>query len=1332
MTFPPPPAFLPFPGEPPVPWTRWHESFETYFLALGLTEVSDGRKRAILVHCLGIEGQRILATLGTAKKYADCVTLLAGHFAAPQSVILRRILFRQRRQRPGESVHQYVADLRGMASLCKFGALQDEMIRDQLAEHTNSPRIREKLIMSKDDLTLNRAVEISFQIESAEGLATQLARASSPPPTLKAQQVEPTSRSQSPEPPQDDSHVNYAGRQRPPGQRCGNCGSSSHDARAQNCPAKGQRCQRCGKQNHFSRVCRSAPATTTTRQPSSATGYTPATTIHTVSTARRPFKMCTVELDGVCLPLLLDTGANASLLNAATVAHFFPKHKLAAPSAAPLKGYGNSRIDVVGTFSASVRYGTKTVPSFTFQVAGRGANLMGLDLFTDLGFVLMDYSGLTIHHVDSLWPQQWPGLFTGLGCLDAFNHQPLLNPDVHPVIQPLRRVPLALRDEVAGELNNLLEAGIIEPVNASPWISNLVPVRKKTGKLRLCIDLKSVNKAVIPDRYPLPTAEELTTQFHGSTVFTKLDLRQGYLQVPLHPDSRGLTAFVTHMGVFQYTRMPFGLSSAPSCFQKIMATVLAGIPGVAIYLDDVVIHGPTPAVHDERLHRVLHVMGSHHLTLNSDKCVFAVPDIEFVGFRLNAKGLRPLQCNVDAVLRLPEPSCPAQVASLLGMTAYYLRFLPQYSATTAPLRELLKKEAPWVWTPACSDAVQQLKVQLTSPPVLAHFDLASPTLVTCDASSTALGAVLSQVHDGVERPIAFASRALTSAEQKYSVGEREALACIWASERWHMYLYGRAFTLRTDHQALTALLATSGTGHRPLRLHRWAERLQQYNYTLQFTPGRDNVVADLLSRATPSLLPDPGPDSAEQGLIQMLHTPLQSTVSLQELQTASEQDPLLSQLRAFIRSGWPTKVPDELAPFHRVKDELSCWNDVCIARGLCTVIPDCLRARILTMAHDGHLGIVRVKQRCRDLVWWPGIDRDIEALVRDCTACLLSGKTGPPAPPPLQPLPWPAKPWEHLQLDICGELYAVPHHQRFMVVVYDLHSKWPEVLSTGTVTTRVVIDFLDTLFSSWGEPKAITTDNGPQFISAEFTAFLEDRGIKHIRTAFYHPEANGGVERLNQTLKNGIRAHMADGFPFSTALRRTLLHYRASQHSTTGRSPAFLMLGRELQLPLDRLRASVAAPPPAREHARVHNQQRQMKQRYDRTRRVKTPSITALDWVRVRRPHRAHKLQSFWTTPMQVTDQLGPATYRLSDGSRWHASRLRRVPPPAEAPVPMAPRAAAGMWPVNDFGLAAGDVNLPPVQRPALESPVHPVVPVARPARVRVRPDYLEDYVTNF
>ncbi|KAG1938978.1 retrotransposable element [Pimephales promelas] len=1104
---PPPAHFLAVPGDPPVPWANWLESFTVYLDALGFDDITDKRKMALLRHCLGVEGQRIFRNLGTPNDYDAAVTLLTTHFTGHQRTLLRRYKLRKRLQRPGESVRSYVTNLKDMARLCDYGVLQDQILRDQFIEGTSCEKTREKLLLEADDLTLSRAVDIALQIETAMECTSQLAGAR-PLADGATEQLQPayhTSMHSA-----NDSRgseqgfpVQFTQRQnnRRTAQVCGNCGFKSHNSKAEHCPAKGQQCRNCLKQNHFAKMCRSAPATLPqhTGPPPAQHSYTE---IRNVTAGQVAFKTCTVQLAEVTLPLLMDTGAAASLLNSSTYFKFFSHLPLDHPATA-LCGYDSSRIDILGVLHVPVHYGSKHLPSFPFHIARRGANLLGLDLFTGLGFTLRDDAGSDIHHITSTWQQRWPALFDGLGCLSAFTHRPLVNPE-------------------------------------------------------------------------------------------------------------------------------------------------------------------------------------NNLTLNPEKCCFAAPAIDFVGFRLSAKGISPLQSNIDAIHRIPEPTSASQVASFLGMTAYYLRFLPHYSQTTAPLRQLLKKEEQWHWTTACSEAVQTLKAQLTTPPVLAHFNPECLTLVTCDASDRAVGAVLSQVQDGVERPVAFASRALTPTEQRYSVGEREALACVWASERWHLYLYGRRFTLRTDHQALTTLLTASGSGHKPLRLHRWGERLRQYDYVLKFTPGRLNVVADLLSRSidapTPTVAPD---EDTENELIHMLHTPLQSAVSLEELRHESECDPTLSSLRTYIRSGWPARVCDELMPFKRVRDELSCWGDVCVSRGLCTVVPGSLRARVLSMAHEGHLGIVKLKQRCRDLIWWPGIDRDIEALVKDCVPCLLSGKSGPPVPTPLQPVPWPSRPWEHLQLDICGEIHGrgIPHHQRFLVVLYDLHSKWPEVVPAGTITTQVITDILEVLFARWGMPRAITTDNGPQFISADFSQFLSDRGIKHIRTAYYNPQANGGVERFNQSLKNGVRAHLAQGCTFRTALNQTLMHYRASQHTTTGASPALLMLGREMELPLDRLKAHGMAAPTAgssqaQTKAAVNRHQQRMRQYFDRKHRVKATAITAGDWVRARRPHRSNKMASYWSQPCQVHRQLGPATFMLSDGSRWHAKRLRKVRNPDEemvAPLPSAP-----------------------------------------------------------
>uniref|UniRef100_A0A3B3DB63 Gypsy retrotransposon integrase-like protein 1 n=1 Tax=Oryzias melastigma TaxID=30732 RepID=A0A3B3DB63_ORYME len=513
-----------------------------------------------------------------------------------------------------------------------------------------------------------------------------------------------------------------------------------------------------------------------------------------------------------------------------------------------------------------------------------------------------------------------------------------------------------------------------------------------------------------------------------------------------------------------------------------------------------------------------------------------------------------------------------------------------------------------------------------------------------------------------------------------------------------------------------------------MRLRRVADRLNQYNFSQEFMPGRANTVADLLSRAVSATTEiGEGARSTENDddLVQILHGPLSSVVTLAELQQASADDEILGTLRTYIQDGWPAKVDDRLLPYHRFRDELSCWGTVCLARGHRTVVPETLRSRVLHMAHEGHLGVVKVKQRCRDTVWWPRIDSDVEELVRNCACCLLSGRTGQPATAPLNPAPWPSSPWEHIQIDLCGELHGAPAHARYLLVVHDLHSKWPEVFQLSSVTTHTIIGRLEELFGRWGLPSVVTTDNGPQFISAEFTEFLTLRSIKHVRTAVYHPEGNGGVERLNKTLKNGIRACLEEGKIFSKALNQTLLSIRASKHSTTRVSPALLMIGRELKQPLDCLRAQPASPHKTqglqKVRARVLSSQARMKGHFDATHRVQTPSLAVGDWVRIKQAHRRNKVQSYWSAPLRVNQRLGSYTYRLENGTRWHSNRLHRVPAPETSMTSMSPAATLGWQPRPGTNRVQGDVP------PSPEAEVQP----AWPPRIRGPPIWHRDYVTG-
>ena len=647
----------------------------------------------------------------------------------------------------------------------------------------------------------------------------------------------------------------------------------------------------------------------------------------------------------------------------------------------------------------------------------------------------------------------------GLRVIEGFRHKPCVNPNIPPVAQPLRRIPISLESRVLAELEQMERDGIIEPIDASAWVSNMVITPKPNDKIRICGDLRNVNKAITPDKYPLPTVDELSRLFAGATVFSKIDLKSGYWQIEMAAESRYLTSMITPKGLYQWKRVPFGLSSAPSCFQKIIRSIIADCEGTTNLLDDIAIAGFDRQDHDRKLNNVLAQLNKHHATINFEKSRFGVEQIDFVGFTISRGGVLPLQSNVEALQKIPRPTSAKEVHSFLSTANYYLKFVRDFATIAEPLRELLRKDATFRWTVECQHAFETIKNRLTSPQTLAHFDTNARTIVSTDASGVAIGAVLSQIQRGEERPIAFASRTLNASERAYSVGEREALACIWAVEHWHYYLYGRKFTLRTDHSSLTYLLGAGNTGRKPMRLLRWASRLQEYNFDVVYRPGKDNSVVDCLSRNIPrgsresedrsrdcedrrrdsedrsrdsdDRSRDPYIDSKTDELADesFLSTVFGSeslrALTKQELADATNKDQQLKLIQIFILNGWSSKKPmsAELSSFWDVRDELTLVNG-CIFRGNRAVIPTELRKRVLELAHEGHCGIVKMKQRCRDTVWWPRFDRDVEEYCSNCTACVVSDKGTKPRPtPPLKPNPFPSNPWKKIAIDILG-LYS--------------------------------------------------------------------------------------------------------------------------------------------------------------------------------------------------------------------------------------------------------------------------------------------------------------------
>ena len=830
---------------------------------------------------------------------------------------------------------------------------------------------------------------------------------------------------------------------------------------------------------------------------------------------------------------------------------------------------------MIGKWEADVKYNNQTDKLSVIVLEGAGPSHLGRDWLhrfrIDWKSLFVIQKGASLENVLTKYEMVFN---EGLGTVLGYEAKLVLKENAVPRFCKARPMPYAIKEKIEKELNKLVQEGILQPVELSEWAAPIVPVVKPDQSIRICGDFRlTVNQALETERYPLPKIEDILASLAGGERFTKLDLSKAYLQVQLDEASRKFMVINTHKGLFQYTRMPFGVSSAPSIFQRIMDSVLQGIPKVIVYIDDILITGSTDKEHLETLEKVLYKLKEAGIHLNKDKCFFLQESVVYLGYKIDKNGIHPLAEKVEAVKNAPEPKNITELKSYLGLLTYYSRFLPRMATMLAQLYRLLQAKIPWNWTQKEKMAFENSKNLLLSAKVLVHFDPNKELILACDASSYGVGAVLShKMPDGTERPIAFASRTLSSAEKNYSQLEKEGLACIFGVKRFHLYLYGRNFTIVTDHKPLLQLfdpqtgipMQVSG------RIQRWIMTLAVYKYKLVFKKTEEHGNADALSR-----LPMDGKQIEEEEeipteLVLLFESLKDSPVDCSQVKHWTKKDPILSQVLQYILAGWPLHPPSgasqTLLSFWLRRMELST-HDGCILWGNRVVVPEKGRNYVLQELHGGHPGISRMKSLSRTFVWWPGIDKDIEMLVSKCPQCQAARPSPPVAP--LQPWSWPTRPWARLHID-----YAGPVEGQMLLVVIDAHSKWIKVEVGKDATAEATIQRLRTILSRFGIPETVMTNNGPCFSSREFHDFLKNNCVTHIRSAPYHPSSNGMAERAVQTVKQGVKK-MTTG-TLRDKLARFLFQYRITPQTTTGVSPAELLYGRRLRSRLDALHPNLA------------------------------------------------------------------------------------------------------------------------------------------------------------
>jgi len=1117
----------------PDEWPKWKRRFEQYRVASGLDKEEDERQVSTLLYCLGEEADDVLTSTNitdeSRKKFEDVIQKFDEFFKVRKNVIFERARFNQRSQGETETAEQFITSLYSLAADCDFGGLKEQLIRDRIVVGIRDSSLSAKLQMDSE-LTLEKAKRLVRQQEAVRGQQAILSKQDGETPVNALTSRKPLKRpanSRGLRPPQPLNR----------GQKCSYCGKGPHPK--QSCPAREVVCHKCKKKGHYSSVCRSK-AVATVEEPPEDNGF-----LDTISETKGTTWTAPIKVNGQQIIFKLDTGAEATAVSMKTFKTF--TNIQLVPTAKVLCGPNNQRLKVLGQATVQLTYNGRSCQQSIYVIKDLKNNLLGLPAITALQLLIK---------VDSIQPgnvqQSFPKLFQGLGTLKG-DYQIQLKSDAKPyALYTARNVPIPLRGKVKQELERMEKLGVISKVDKPTlWCAGMVVVPKKSGDVRICVDLKPLNESVLRETHPLPGVDETLAQLTGATVMSKLDANSGFWQIPLAKESRELTTFITPFGRYCFNKLPFGISSAPEHFQKRMSTVLDGLVGVLCLMDDILIFGKDQKEHDARLTAALERIQAAGVTLNKDKCEFNKTTLTFLGHTIDGKGISPDPQKTAAINKMASPKSTTELRRFMGMVNQLGKFSPRIAELSKPMRELLSIKRAWNWGPAQEEAFAKVKAELTAHTVLALYDPQADTKVSADASSHGLGAVLLQKQNQEWRPVAYASRSMSETETRYAQIEKEALAITWACEKFSTYILGKHISIETDHKPLVPLLGNKHLDNLPPRVLRFRLRLMRFSYSIEHVPGKFLYAADTLSRAP--LRESDAQTLQRQSEVESFintitsHLPA-SQQRLQEYQKAQATDPICSRVITYCKSEWPKCCNDsELKPYWTVRGNLTLHDELLLYGGR-IVVPKQLQKQTLQKIHTGHQGIVRCRLRAASSVWWPGISKEFEHFIQQCPECV---KLTPNPREPLMSTPLPKHPWERIAADLF-QLNSATY-----LLVVDYFSRYPEVIKLNSTTSKAVISSLKSIFSRHGVPSVLMSDNGPQFDSCEMKEFANSYGFQHITSSPHYPQSNGLAERTVKTMK-GLLKHTTDPY-------MALLSYRSTPLPWCNYSPAELLMGRKVK-----------------------------------------------------------------------------------------------------------------------------------------------------------------------
>ncbi|KAL4576939.1 hypothetical protein LXL04_013040 [Taraxacum kok-saghyz] len=783
----------------------------------------------------------------------------------------------------------------------------------------------------------------------------------------------------------------------------------------------------------------------------------------------------------------------------------------------------------------------------------------------------------------------------------------LLSPHAPICVRPYR-YPHIQKTEIERQVQELLSLGMIRP-SKSAFSSPVILVRKKDLSWRMCVDYRALNKATVPDKYPIPMVDELLDELHGARYFSKLDLKSGYNQIRMQPESIEKTAFRIHDGHYEYLVMPFGLTNAPATFQAVMNDIFRPFlrKMIVVFFDDILIYSPTWSAHLKDLEMALQTLLQHQFMVNKKKCYFGQSSVEYLGHIITGHGVAMDPQKIEAVLAWPTPRQIKGLRGFLGLTGYYRKFVRHYGSIAKPLTDLTKKDA-FMWTSEAQLAFDKLKEALVTAPVLGLPDFSLPFIVECDASGRGIGAVLMQN----KKPIAYFSKALSERNLVKSAYEREIMALVLSVQHWRSYLLGTRFTVYTDQKSLKFLLQQRITSPDQ---QNWVAKLLGYTFDICYKPGRENRAADALSRR------------AEEGELQLgVSAPIwvQGAQLLEEVR--GDKDIALLIQQCLDR---PTTLPK-----YSVRQGLLYYRNRLVISRNSKFIPGLLK-EFHQSAAGGHSGYYRTYRRLAVNLYWPSMIKRVKAFVRECDICQRC-KASTAAPSGL------LQPWQFPS--IFGNTY-------------------PWILYWAKSIAEI---FVKEVIRHHGVPKSIVSDRDPLFLSRFWQEIFKSQGTELHMSSAYHPESDGQTEVINRCLETYLRCFAVDQpRTWSLWILWAEFWYNSTFHSTTGKTPFEIVYGRPAPSVVQFVPGEVRVDAVITElldrdevlrqlKVQLSRAQTTMKENADKKRR--DVQFMTGEWVYVKlKPYRQmsvtsrvhQKLAARFFGPFQIVAKIGPVAYKL-------------------------------------------------------------------------------------